>query len=98
MGVMAFHAVAFHNNAMCAFGIFRQNAFVTFIADFVRVRIQQLPVRGGMRVMALRALSRFHRSMDKRVLELLLKIVMALQTKLPLCIGFEFKFVLLGIS
>jgi hypothetical protein len=73
---------------MNAFGIFEQNPFVALITNFVRIFIQQLSMRSGMRVMTFCTFSRFDRGMDEWIFELLLKIVMTAQAELSLCIRF----------
>jgi hypothetical protein len=62
---------------MTAFWILRQNPFVALKTDPVWIIVQQLSMGSGMRVMAFRTLSCFYRGMDKWILELFLKIVMA---------------------
>ena len=52
MGVVALHAVAFHNNFMSTFGILWYDPFMALRADFVGIFIQELSMDRGMRVMA----------------------------------------------
>jgi hypothetical protein len=40
MGIMALYTIAFHDNFMTAFGVFRHNPLMTLIADFVWIIVQ----------------------------------------------------------
>lgn len=97
MRVVAFHTIPFHHSFMNAFGILRHNPLMALHADFVRVYIEQLSVRRSMRIVTGCAFTRFHGSMHELVFELFLKRVMAAQTQLSFCIGFEFELAL-GVS
>jgi len=98
MRVVAFYAIAFHYYPMDAFWILRHNPFMALIADFVRIFVQQFPVGSSMSIMAFRAFSRLHGSMDKWVFELFLERIMTFKTEFPLGAGFQLEFVLLPIS
>ena len=67
---------------------------MALIADFVWVFVQQLSMRRRMRIMTFRAFSRLHWGMHKRIFELFLEGIMALQTEFPLGARFQFKFIL----
>ncbi len=98
MGVMAFYAIAFHHNFMNALWILGHNPFMALIADFVWIFVQQLSMRGRMRIMTFRAFSRLHGGMDKWILELFLEGIMTFQTEFPLGARFQLEFILLPIS
>jgi hypothetical protein len=57
MGVVTLHAIPIHHNFMTAFGILRHDLLMTLIADLVRIFVQQLSMRGCVRIVALRAIS-----------------------------------------
>jgi hypothetical protein len=94
MRVVAFYAIAFHHHFMTAFGILGYDPFMTFITDLIGIFVEQLPVRGRMRVMTFRAFSGFHRGMNKWIFQLFLKGIVAFQTEFPLGARFEFKLIL----
>jgi hypothetical protein len=52
MGIMAFYTISLHCHFMGAFWILWDNSFVAFETNPVRIFVQKLAVRGGMRVMA----------------------------------------------
>ena len=51
MRVVAFYAIAFCHHFMTAFGALGYDSFMTFVTYLVGIFVQQLSVRGSMRVM-----------------------------------------------
>jgi hypothetical protein len=94
MGIVTSNTISLRRHFMNAFRVLGHNPFMALIADFVRILVQQLSMRGGMRIMTSCAFSRFHRGMHKLILEFLLKLIMATQAQLALSIGLEFEFIL----
>ena len=68
---------------------------MTLETDFIHIFIQQLAMRGCVRVVAFRTIATLHRGMDKPAFEFFLEPVMALQTEISRGSGFQSVLVLL---
>jgi hypothetical protein len=71
---------------------------VAFETNPIGIFFQKFTVRGSMGVMAFRTLSRFYGGMDKWIVKLLFKILVAAQAEFSLRIGLEFEFILLRVN
>ncbi len=97
MGVMTVDALALQRNFMHAPGVCGNNVFMTLETYFTCIRGQLFIVVGRMRVMTAYALTDLYRRMNKGFLQLLLKIRMTAQTKLPVRAGLQMEGVVLRV-
>lgn len=57
MGIMAFNTIPFRGNLMAAFGLDRNDLFMTLETDLICAFGQELTVRRGVGIMAIGAIS-----------------------------------------
>lgn len=57
MGIMAFNTIPFRGNLMAAFGLGRNDLFMTLETDLICAFGQELTVRRGVGIMAIGAIS-----------------------------------------
>jgi hypothetical protein len=91
---MAFDTIAFDHHSMTALLILEHHFFVAFETNPAGIFVQKFTMRGRMGIMTFRTFSHFYRGMDKWMVKLLLKILVAVQAKFPLRIGLQPKLIL----
>ena len=80
--IMAPHTIPLNGYLVSTDRLLGNDVVVALQADRTRRRVQELAVGGGMRIMASGTFGRLHRSVNELALELLLEVVMAVETKL----------------
>ena len=95
---MAFYTITLAGDFVYALCLIWDDPFVALKTDLIRIGIEQLPVTGGMRVMASRAFPTLDRCVNELALQFFFEIGMTVQAEFTPCAGFQLEFPVLSIS
>jgi hypothetical protein len=96
MGIMTLDAVPGNHHLVITPGLLGSNPLVAAETNFIRIFGNQSAVTGSMRVMAIRAIPRFHRRVDKWKLQSFLEFLVAGETDFSFRSRFQPEFILAG--
>ena len=95
---MAFYTITLAGDFVYALCLIGNDPCVALEADLIGIRIEQLPVTGGMRIMTFGAFPALNRRVNELAFQLFFKIRMTAQAEFALCVRFQPEFPILSIS